>query len=373
MTDGPLAAYRALVRAERASADPIQELAAEKLQSLHHALQSYEPRSGRPGWRERFGLGRRTEDPPQGLYIFGPVGRGKSMLMDLFFASAPPARKRRVHFHAFMQEVHDTLHAWRTGTTRMEADPLPRLARDIAERAWLLCFDEFQVRDIADAMILGRLFAALFEAGVVVVATSNTAPDDLYKDGLQRERFLPFVALIKERLDILEIDGPIDYRRAKLRGLALYHSPLGPAADRALDTAFADLTAGAEARPETLIVHERPLAVSAQARGVARFSFAELCDRPMGAADYLAIARRYHTVVLGGIPRLSPERRAAARRFINLIDVLYDHKVKLVAAADGPPESLYPAGDEADSFDRTVSRLFEMQGDAYLKLGHLVE
>ncbi|MBM3485977.1 MAG: AFG1 family ATPase [Alphaproteobacteria bacterium] len=371
MTDGPLAAYRARVASGAMTADPLQALAAEKLQSLHNALAAYEPRTGKGGWRERFGLARRAEDPPQGLYLCGPVGRGKSMLMDLFFAAAPVAKKRRVHFHAFMLEVHDQMHAWRrAGGGRQETDPIPRLAREIVETGWLLCFDEFQVRDIADAMILGRLFAALLEAGAVVVATSNTVPDNLYKDGLQRGAFLPFIALIQERLDVLMLDGPTDYRRARLRGLTLYHAPFGPAADRALGRAFDQLIEGAAPGPETLIVHERALAVPAQARGVARFSFADLCEAALGAADYLAIAERYHTIILAHIPHLTPERRGPARRFINLIDILYDHRVKLVCSAEAVPDSLCPAGEEAESFQRTVSRLFEMQGEAYLALPH---
>jgi cell division protein ZapE len=369
MTGGPLAAYRALVDAGNVKPDPAQLLAAEKLQSLYHALRGYRPGGGN-GWRARLGLARqRGEAPPQGLYIFGAVGRGKSMLMDLFFDGAPVAAKRRVHFHAFMLEVHDTLHAWRRAEGAV-ADPLPRLAAKIAAETWLLCFDEFLVENIADAMILGRLFEGLFEAGVVVVATGNTAPRDLYRDGLQRDRFLPFLDLLARRLDVLELDGPVDYRRDSLAGLALYHAPLGPAAERALEEAFARLTGGVPAAPRTLHVLGRTLAVPKSVLGVAMFSFTELCERPLGAADYQALARAFHTLVIAGVPQLAPARRNEAKRFLTLVDTLYEHGVKLVVSAAGPPDSLYPAGDGAAAFQRAVSRILEMQGEAYLAEPH---
>jgi cell division protein ZapE len=365
MTGGPLPAYRALVGAGKVKPDPAQLLAAEKLQSLHHALHGWRPGAGRNGWRERLGLARRRGEAPQGLYLFGAVGRGKSMLMDLFFETAPIAAKRRVHFHSFLLEVHETLHAWRRKEGAV-ADPLPRLAAEIAAGSWLLCFDEFLVENIADAMILGRLFEGLFEAGVVVVATSNIAPRDLYKDGLQRDRFLPFLDLITRRLDVLELDGPVDYRRDSLEGLTLYHSPLGPAADRALDDAFARLTGGVPAAPRTLHVFGRQLAVPRSVLGVAMFSFAELCERPLGGADYQALARAFHTLVISGVPRLPPARRDEAKRFLILIDTLYEHGVKLVLSAAAPPDSLYPEGVGAAAFQRAVSRILEMQGEAYL-------
>ncbi|MEX0759801.1 MAG: cell division protein ZapE [Tistlia sp.] len=371
MTEGPLDAYRALRRAGELRADPAQELAAEKLQSLHNALRSYRPAPGSGGWKARLGLARRPEEPPQGLYLYGPVGRGKSMLMDLFFRAAPVERKRRVHFHAFMAETHDRLHAWRRKTKGSKADPLPELAEELAEQAWLLCFDEFVVVNIADAMILARLFESLFERGVVVVATSNFEPGRLYEGGLQRERFLPFIALLGQRLDILDLGAGTDYRLARLHDRAVYHWPLGAEAEAALEAAFADLTEGAEIGAGSLTVKGRRIEIPARARGVARFGFAELCERPLGAEDYLAIATHFHSVVLSGVPELSPERRNEARRFMTLVDALYEHRVNLVVSAAAPPEGLYPEGDGAFEFRRTVSRLAEMQSAAYIDQPHL--
>lgn len=366
MTEGPLFAYRARVAAADLRGDPAQELAAEKLQSLANALKEYSPR--RPGsWKERFGLARRAEEPPAGLYIFGDVGRGKSMLMDLFFAAAPVANKRRVHFHEFMLEIHARLHKLRTANGKRADDLLPAIARDIAGEAWLLCFDELHVVNIADAMLLGRLFETLFAEGVIVVATSNWPPDDLYKGGLQRELFLPFIALVKAKLDVLHLEGRTDYRMARLMSMKVYHTPLGLAADRALDHAFRDLTDNAPAAPRVLDVLGRKLAVSAAAKGVARFTFAELCERPLGAADFLAIAEAFHTVILAGIPRLVPERRDTTKRFATLVDVLYERKVKLVCSAAVAPQDIHPEGEHAFEFRRTASRLMEMQSVEYLE------
>ena len=370
MTDGPLFLYRARVRAGELEPDAGQELAAEKLQSVHNALRHYDPRSGRSGWKARLGLAQRRVEPPQGLYLCGGVGTGKSMLMDLFAEVAPVAAKRRVHFHAFMAEIHARLHAWRERTKGSKTDPLPELAADLAEEVWLLCFDEFHVVDIADAMILGRLFESLFERGVVVIATSNWPPDDLYKDGLQRDRFLPFIALLKERLDLLQLDGGRDYRRRALLDVSVYHAPLGPRARAALDRIFAELTGGASPEPEELTVMGRRLPVPLAARGVARFTFAGLCEAPLAANDYLAVARAYHSVVLDGVPRMGPERRDQARRFMLLIDALYEHKVNLLIAADAPPEALYPDGDGTFEFQRTASRLQEMRSPEYLAAAH---
>ena len=369
--DGPLAAYRAKRRAGELKPDAAQELAAEKLQSLHHALRHYEPASGRGGWKARLGLARRREEPPQGLYLFGGVGRGKSMLMDIFFASAPVTRKRRVHFHAFMAEVHDRLHAWRAETKGSKADPLPELAAAIADETWLLCFDEFHVVNVADAMILGRLFESLFERGVVVVATSNFPPDRLYEGGLQRGRFLPFIELMKRRLDVLELDGGTDYRLARLSDISTYQTPLGSKARQALDAAFDQLTEGAEPAPTQITVKGRQVQVPRAARGVARFAFAELCAAALGAQDYLAIATHYHTVILDGVPRMDESQRNEARRFMTLIDALYEHRCNLIVAADAPPDRLYAGRDGGFEFQRTVSRLMEMQSRTYIDLPHL--
>jgi len=371
MSDGPVFAYRQRRRAGELEPDPGQELAAEKLQSVHNALKHYDPESGQIGWKARLGLASRRIEPPQGLYLYGGVGTGKSMLMDLFFDEAPVTAKRRVHFHAFMAEVHDRLHDWRKRTKGTQADPLPELGADLAEEAWLLCFDEFHVVNIADAMILGRLFETLFEKGVVVVATSNWPPDELYVGGLQRERFLPFIDLLKVRLDLLQLDSGRDYRRRNLLDVSLYHAPLGPKARRSLDRIFAELTDGALPEPEELTVKGRTLPVPLAARGVARFSFDDLCAQPLAANDYLAVARHYHTLVLEGVPKLSAELRNEARRFMLLVDALYEHKVTLVVAADAPPDEIYPDGDGSFEFQRTVSRLQEMRSPEYLALDHV--
>lgn len=361
---GVAAVYRARLAAGEILPDPAQALAVEKLQSLARALAAYRPASGSGGWRARFGLRPSGAEPPQGLYIFGGVGRGKSMLMDLFFAEAPVEKKRRVHFHGFMLETHERIH--RQGK-RAPGDPIGPVAKAIAAETTLLCFDEFHVTDIADAMILGRLFQAVFAAGVVVVATSNRAPDDLYKDGLQRERFLPFIDLLKKRLDVLELDSGRDYRLAKLARRPVYHWPLTGAAHEALEAAFADLTDGAAGESLTIEVMGRRLTVSRAAAGVAWFTFDELCVRPLGAADYIAIAERFHTIILEGIPAMGPEQRNEAKRFNTLIDALYDRGRNLVASAAAAPEALYPTGDFSFEFQRTVSRLEEMQSAEYIE------
>jgi cell division protein ZapE len=375
--DGPLAAYRAMRQSGRIEHDAAQELAVQKLQSVANALKDYRPAVNggwMDRWRQRFGIGRRddvdAEGSTQGLYIYGAVGRGKSMLMDLFFRTAPVTAKRRVHFHAFMLEVHETLHRWRQEKPK-QVDLIPALADKIAAETWLLCFDEFHVTNIADAMILGRLFTELFDRGVVVVATSNWAPDDLYQGGLQRDRFLPFIALLKEKLDVLELDAARDYRLQRLKDLSLYHSPLGPSSEAKMEQAFTRLSGGRPATPTSLTVQGRRLDVPRQAGRVAWFDFEELCARPLGAADYIALATHYPVMLIDRVPQLSSAQRDQARRFMTLIDELYEHHVIAVIAASDRPERLYPEGEGAIEFQRTVSRLNEMQSADYLSRPHL--
>jgi cell division protein ZapE len=352
--------------------DPMQQAAMKRLDALARALKSY-----RPGSWSLFG---RTK-PPRGLYIWGDVGRGKSMLMDMFFDKTPIAKKRRVHFNAFMQETHARIHEWRNLDPKARAkrpefvreagdDPIAPVAHAIANDATLLCFDEFQVTDVADAMILGRLFEQLFQRGVVIVATSNTAPARLYEGGLNRQLFLPFIAMIEQHLDVVEINGPQDYRLLRMKGVACYITPLGPDADRAMNESWLRLTGKEKGTPRSLRFLGRELVVPEAAGGFARFSFADLCTQPLGPADYLEIARNFATVFIDHIPQMGSEMRNEARRFILLIDTLYDENVHLVCSAAAPPDRLYTAGDGADAFRRTASRLVEMQSEDYLKRGH---
>jgi cell division protein ZapE len=363
MSEGPLFAYRQLVRDGALQPDSIQELAAEKLQSLCRALANYQPGGGISGWKAVLGLARRREDPPLGLYLYGPVGRGKSMLMDLFVAAAPLERKRRAHFHQFMIEVHGALHRWRKAQKKSgdREDPIDLVADAIAGDVTLLCFDELEVRDIADAMILGRLFEALFERGVVMVCTTNIPPDDLYKDGLQRELFLPFIEIIKQKLDLLELSAQKDYRQARLEGREVWHAPLGDGATAALDRLFADLTDGVEAVPEELTVKSRIVKIPAAARGVARFHFDDLCRAALGAEDYLTIACHYRMVLIDGIPVMDETMRNESRRFITLIDALYENHTRLAASAAAAPDELVIGKTHAQEYKRTASRLAEMR------------
>jgi cell division protein ZapE len=353
-----LAQYQEAIAKGELQADAAQETAVLKLEKLAQALAE----------KRRFSLFHKAREAVRGLYIWGDVGRGKTLLMDMFFAEAPVARKRRVHFNRFMVDVHARIHAERQ---RADAgDPIPVVAHDLAQDARLLCFDEFQVNDVADAMILGRLFDHLFTEGVTIVATSNTAPDRLYEGGLNRQLFLPFIAEIKQRLEVLELNGPTDYRLQRISGLKVYLTPLGPDADAAMDAAWQRLTDTRRGKPTSLTVLGRRLPVPQAARGVARFDFQDLCAQPLAAADFLAVAQEFHTILLDHIPVLTPERRNQARRFVQLIDTLYDEGVKLICSAEAPPDALYAVSDGDDAFRRTASRLVEMQSEDYLKRGH---
>ncbi len=365
------AAYEALVASGELRRDPDQSTAARRLDQLAEALERPQAKPGL--WQRLRGGKRAVLVAPRGLYVWGSVGRGKSMLMDLFFDHVDVSPKRRVHFHEFMLEIHEAIHRHRESRGD---DPIPAVAASVAAGARLLAFDELQVNNVADAMILSRLFTALFEAGVIIVATSNRPPRDLYKDGLNRQLFLPFIDLIEARLDILSLNGPTDYRLDRLGGMPTYYVPNGPEATAALDEAFFRLTdfpvEDREHVPSATIAVPggRELFVPKSLKGVAVFSFKRLCGQPLWAADYLALARHYHTLILVGVPELSPEKRNEAARFVTLIDALYEHKVKLLMAADARPEQLYPKGDGAFEFERTVSRLMEMQSADYLATGH---
>lgn len=369
MSKGPLAHYRRKVAKGEIAADPAQARAAEHLQHLADELLRWRP-GKKVGPLAIFGIGKRVS-PPEGVYIWGGVGRGKSMLMDLFFAHARTKPKRRVHFHAFMLETHERIFKWRQREKAGEVkggDPIPPVAREIAREAALLCFDEFQVQDIADASILGRLFTQLFDLGVVVVATSNIAPDRLYEGGLNRQRLLPFIALVKERMDIVHLDSATDYRLERMTGLPVYYTPLGAEAHAALDRAFRQLTDVAHGHPTTLALKSRAVEVPEAAHGVARFSFDDLCAKALGAADYIKIAECFHTVLIDDVPVMGAERRNEAKRFVTLVDALYEAKTKLILSAATEPAALYPEGDDAFAFERTVSRLMEMRSADYLSL-----
>lgn len=363
---GPVGrAYARLLLDCELKPDPAQERAIIALDRLAQALRS--------NGRGILGLFGKRAAALQGVYLWGGVGRGKSMLMDLAFAHIDVQPKRRVHFHAFMLHTHQRLKEARSDE---EGDPIEEVAEIVAGEAKLLCFDEMQVTNPADAMILSRLFEKLLERGVSVIATSNRPPGDLYRDGLNRELFLPFIATIETRFEVVEVNGPTDYRLDRLAGVDVWHVPNGPEATAALSKAFFQLTDyavedRAKVPSEDLEVGGgRMLHVPKSLKGVAVFSFRRLCGEPRGASDYLAIAQRFHTVIIVGIPVMGPEMRNEAARFVTLIDELYEHRVKLLAAADAEPAGLYSSGDGSFEFQRTVSRLEEMRSAEYLAEGH---
>ena len=367
-------AYQAEIASGAIEPDAAQAEVAEAYAALDLRLSTYTPQRKQGLLSRLFSSGDKDE-APRGLYIHGDVGRGKTMLMDLFFQHASVEHKRRAHFHEFMADVHERIYDYRQSIARGEiadGDVIALTATAIFEESWLLCFDEFHVTDIADAMILGRLFARLFELGTVVVATSNVAPDDLYKGGLNRSLFLPFIKQITDHMDVARLDARTDFRLEKLQGVPMWLTPADGDADAALDRAWKRMTGGAKCRSRDISIKGRILHVPCSAHGVARFAFADLCEQPLGASDYLRLAHDYHTILVDHIPVMDLSQRNAAKRFITLIDTLYDNAVKLMASADANPISLYLAtdGTEAMEFKRTASRLIEMSSESYLALPH---
>ncbi len=391
-TISPKALYESMKSAGEIQSDEHQAAAVAHFERLYNELIDYPELSRKrssltiKSWRfaNFFRWSGGDKKPPRGLYLYGGVGRGKSMLMDLFHDLAPLKTKKRVHFHEFMLDVHARMKEWRgfSGKERIahggkptEDDPIPPVARQIALEATLLCFDEMQVTDIADAMILGRLFRELMELGVVVVATSNRVPDELYKDGLNRQLFMPFIDTVNKEFDVVALDGPTDYRLNRFKGVQTYYTPINEETTRKLSDAFFKLTDRDvddrdKVASDTLVVQGRELFVPKAARGVAVFSFKRLCANPLGAADYLAIARRYHTVIMVAIPKMEIDKRNEAKRFVTFIDALYENGVKFLCSAAVEASALYPSGDGAFEFERTVSRLMEMQSEEYIGRGH---
>jgi cell division protein ZapE len=364
--------YTALVEAGELAFDPAQSALVSRLDALSTELvnRRLADKQSHLGW---LFARRQKASPIKGLYIWGEVGRGKTMLVDVFYAATGLNRKRRIHFNDFMADVQGRLNDWRGKLKAGEVkgdDPIPPVAASIAAETRLLCLDEFHVDDIADAMILGRLFTQLFERGLVLVTTSNVSPDGLYADGLNRALFLPFISLLKQCTDVVCLDAVSDYRLGRLRASDLYFSPADEAARHAMDTTWRRLTGSPHGKPTTIAVMGRQVDVPESFDGVARFAFADLCEAPLGANDYLKIAHTFHTVFVDGVPRLKPDQRNAARRFVLLIDTLYDQNVKLVVSADAEPDALYPLGDSASEFKRTASRLYEMRSADYLSAAY---
>lgn len=361
-----LETYNQRIAGGHLTADAAQAEAVRRLDQVDQMLRNRKP----GGWFSK-------PEQVRGLYMWGGVGRGKSMLMDLFYDTLTTPKKRRVHFHDFMQETHAFINEWKAmddkarkktklGQRSNLDDPIPAAANKIASTAEVLCFDEFQVTDIADAMLLGRLFERVLEHGVVMIATSNRHPDDLYLNGINRQLFLPFIDLLKATHDVFELVSDRDYRLERLQSAPVYYAPLGPEAEAGLDAAWTKLTSGAQPRECHIRVQGREWRVPAQAAGVARMSFDELCNRPLGPADYLALVRQFHTLLISDVPALGPQNRNEAKRFVTLIDALYEAKTKLVMSAEAQPDDLYTSGDGAFEFERTASRLHEMRSADYL-------
>lgn len=369
MTGTPLSHYNALIKNKTLKSDPVQKKAAQELERLFQDMTTQKDSFVSSFFKRLKGEGG---NDIKGIYMYGGVGRGKSMLMDLFFDTLPDdIKKRRVHFHEFMIEVHDYIHSrsmddsMASGGKGMVEQALPSLADLIIRKSSILCFDEFHVTDITDAMILGRLFKILFEHGLIIVATSNWAPDDLYKGGLQRDRFLPFIDLLKTKVNTVHLDSPHDYRAQTIQIEGTYFTPLTKSTEQELDDIFAKITKQAKLEKRTLRVKGRDIVTERSAHGAARFTFSELCERPHGAEDYLEIASAFHTIFLEGIPKLGYDRRNEAKRFMNLIDALYEARTRVIFSAETTPEKLYRGHDHAYEFERTISRLQEMQSDQY--------
>lgn len=383
ISNDPKGLYQEMIELGELKKDARQAEIVEKFQQLFLTLSAKNSRKKQNFFSKIF-FPQNIETPIKGLYIYGDVGRGKSMLMDLFYDLAP-GQKRRVHFHAFMLEIHQEMHEWRYMNSQKRIkkfgtdadDPIPPLAASIAEKSPLLCFDEFQVTDVTDAMILGRLFEALFERNVILVLTSNRIPDDLYKDGLNRVLFIPTIEMLKDKMDVTALNGQTDYRLERMKGMEVYHYPLGEKATEELSKSFWRLTDHefddrTAVGPETIDVQGRHLHVPVASRGVAVVSFKKMCAAALGSADYLALAWRYHTIIMVGIPSMGPENRNEAKRFVTFIDALYENNVKFLCSAAVAPENLYAEGHGHFEFQRTVSRLIEMQSKEYLAKGHAI-
>jgi len=381
-TEGALLkVYRGLLEVGELKPDPAQEEVVSALCALSDKLIKFQPKTppdeGVLGWvdrlRQRLAPAEDLPPAPRGLYVWGDVGRGKSFLMDLFHQNLALPTKRRLHFHEFMREVHERLHAMRRQpkTNSHNFDPLQEIAKMLAKDCRVLCLDELEVQDIGDAMIVGKLFQSLFENGVVVITTSNRPPKDLYKDGLQREKFLPFIDLIYDRLDICHLAAAKDYRLGRLQGAKLYLTPLGREAEEALENLFVDLAGSARPHPDEVLVKGRVIPVPKAAGSVAFFDFKDLCAAALGSTDYMEIAARYQAIILANIPKMTEAHAAEARRFVTLVDIFYDHRVKLIVSASAAPEELYDGSKGGFEFQRTVSRLIEMQADDYLHAPHL--